>query len=107
MLNLDFSSLMVISVPGFILGLVTGRFLASAGWQAIKSKLGRLGKLLSGLALLALFGATLIVLGVMVIYLWNFPETSKPAYFWYTILFGVWMVISVIFELIDLSRKRA
>jgi hypothetical protein len=106
MLNLDFNTLIIISVPGFLLGLMTGRFLASARWQAIKSKLGGLGKLLSGLALLVLFGAALIVLGVMVIYLWNFPETSKPAYFWYTILFGVWMLISVILELMNLFKKR-
>jgi multisubunit Na+/H+ antiporter MnhB subunit len=106
MLNLDFNTLVIISVPGFVLGLMTGRFLASARWRAIKSKLGRLGELLSGLALLVLFGVTLIVLGVMVIYLWNFPETSKPVFFWYPILFGVWMAISVILELIDLSKKR-
>ena len=106
MLNLDYSSLMMISVPGFILGLMTARFLASSRWQGIRTRLGGVGALLSGLSWLAFLVVTLIVLGVMMVYLLNFPETARPAYFWYTILFGLWMVINVIFELVDLARKR-
>jgi hypothetical protein len=106
MLNLDYTNLIIISVPGFILGLMTARFLGRSRWQAIKRKLGVFGNVLSGLSLLAFLAVTLIVLGVMVVYLFNFPETAKPAYFWYTILFGLWMVINVILELVDLARKR-
>ena len=106
MLSLDYNNLIVISVPGFIIGLMTGRFLASARWQAIQSRLGRWGEWLSSLAFLALLGVTLVVLAVMVVYLKNFPDTSKPAYFWYTLLFGFWMILNLIFESIDLPRKR-
>lgn len=106
MVNIDYGTLLVLSVPGFLIGIMTGRFLAGRRWQSISRTLGGLGKLLRGLGLMAYLVVILITLGVMVIYLKNFPDTSNPAYFWYTILFGVWMVISVTFELIDLSKKR-
>jgi hypothetical protein len=106
MVNIDYGTLVVLSVPGFLIGVMTGRFLASQRWKSISRAIGRLGRLLSGLGLLAYITVILITLGVMVVYLKNFPDTSNPAYFWYTILFGAWMVISVTFELIDLSKKR-
>ncbi len=106
MLNLDYTNLIIISVPGFILGLMTARFLGRPRWQAIKRKLGVFGNMLSGLSLLVFLAVTLIILGVMVVYLFNFPETAKPAYFWYTILFGLWMVINASLELVDLARKK-
>ena len=107
MLNLDYTNLIIISVPGFILGLMTARFLGRPGWQAIKAKFGVLGKVLGGLSLLAFLGITVIVLGVMVVYLFNFPETARPTYFWYTIFFGLWMVINLLLELADLGKKRS
>ncbi|HVN79308.1 MAG TPA: hypothetical protein VMW38_09955 [Terriglobia bacterium] len=107
MLNLDYSNLIIISVPGFILGLMTARFLARPGWQVVKTKLGVLGKVLVGLSFLVFLGISLIVLGVMVVYLFNFPETAKPAYFWYTALFGLWMIINLLLEFIDLGKKRS
>ena len=106
MVNIDYGTLVVLSVPGFLIGVMTGRFLASQRWNSISRAIGRLGGVLSGLGLLAYLAVTFITLGVMIIYLKNFPDTSKPAYFWYTILFGLWMIINVIFELVDLSRKR-
>ena len=106
MLNLDYFNLIIVSVPGFILGLMTARFLGSPRWQAIKTKLGLFGKLLSGLSIFAFFVVTLIVLGVMGVYALNFPETARPAYLWYTILFGLWMLINLIIEFVDLGNKR-
>jgi hypothetical protein len=106
MVNIDYGTLLILSVPGFLIGIMTGRFSASYRWQSISKALGGPGRLLSGLGLVAYLIAILITLGVMVVYLKNFPDTSSPAYFWYTILFGVWMVISVTFELIDLPKKR-
>jgi hypothetical protein len=106
MLNIDYGTLLILSVPGFLIGIMTGRFSASHRWQFISKVMGGPGRLLSVLGLVAYLIAILITLGIMFVYLKNFPDTSIPAYYWYTILFGVWMVISVTFELIDLYKKR-
>jgi hypothetical protein len=104
--NIDFSTLCLISVPGFLLGVMTGRLLSKKGWQLMKRRLGFLGKVLSGVTLVAYVVVSLIVLGIMIIYMTNFPETTKPSNFWLTLLFAFWITINLFIELRDLTQRR-
>jgi hypothetical protein len=45
-------------------------------------------------------------LGVMIVYLANFPETAKPANFWVTLLFSFWIVLNLIFDCRRVFRSR-
>ncbi|MEW5977945.1 MAG: hypothetical protein AB1898_19300 [Acidobacteriota bacterium] len=104
--NLDFSTLYLISVPGFIVGVVTGRFLSSGRWKALKAALGVVGKLISALSYLVFLAASLIVLGIMVVYLWNLPDNAPAANFWVTLMVGVWMLVNLIVEIREFSTSR-
>ncbi|MCI0418290.1 MAG: hypothetical protein L0387_08805 [Acidobacteria bacterium] len=105
-MNIDFATLYLISVPGFLVGLLTGRFLAGSRWQSIKKSLGVVGKLLSAAGLLALVGASLITLGIMIVYLRHLPETASRTNFWVTLAVGLWMLINLFFEIRDLGKRR-
>jgi hypothetical protein len=105
-MNIDFATFYLISVPGFLIGLMSGRFLASQRWQAIKKSLGVVGKLLSVVGMLALVIVSLVVLGIMVVYLRNLPETASRTNYWVTIAVGFWILINLFFEVRDLGKRR-
>jgi hypothetical protein len=105
-MNIDFGTFYLISVPGFLVGLMCGRFLASRRWQTIKKSLGVVGKLLSVVGMLALVIVSLIVLGIMVVYLRNLPETASRTNYWVTIAVGFWILINLFFEVRDLGKRR-
>lgn len=104
-MNIDFSTFCLISVPGFLVGLMTGRFLSSHRWHSIKQALGPGGRLLSGIGIAAFGIATLIILGIMWVYLFNFPATANPTNYWVVVLVGLWMLISLLFEIRNLFRR--
>src|SRR5262245_3853024 len=104
-MNLDFQTLCLISVPGFILGLMAGRFVFCTRFREFKKSLGVLGRLLGGVFFSAYFVAATITLGVMIIYLSNLPETSKPANFWVTLLFALWMILNLVFDCRRVFRR--
>jgi len=81
-MNLDFSTLCLISVPGFLLGFTAGRFVSYGWFRDFKQRLGVLGRLLGGICFSVYLVAAAITVGVMIIYLVNFPELAKPANFW-------------------------
>jgi hypothetical protein len=105
-MNLDFQTLCLISVPGFLLGLMVGRFVSSARFRAVKKSLGVLGRLLGGVVFFIYLVVTIITLGVMIVYLANFPETAKLANFWVTLLFSFWIVLNLIFDCRRVFRSR-
>jgi hypothetical protein len=105
-MNIDFATFYLISVPGFLVGFMTGRFLAGRRWQSIKLTLGLVGRFLSGVGMLAFFAAALVTLGVMAIYLVNLPETDSRTKFWITLLVGLWMLINLFFEIRDLRDRQ-
>ena len=105
-MNIDFATFYLISVPGFLIGLTCGRFLASRRWQTIKKSLGVVGKLLSAVGMLALVIVSLIVLGIMVVYLRNLPGTASRTNYLVTIVVGFWILISLFFEIRDLGKRR-
>ena len=105
-MNIDFATFYLISVPGFLIGLMCGRFLGSRRWQAIKKSLGVVGRLLSAAGMLALVIASLIVLGIIVVYLRNLPETASRTNYWVSMAVGFWIVINLFFEIRDLGKRR-
>jgi hypothetical protein len=105
-MNIDFATFYLISVPGFLVGLMCGRFLASRRWQTIKKSLGVVGKLLSVVGMLALVIVSLVILGIMIVYLRSLPETASRTNYWVTIAVGFWILINLFFEVRDLGKPR-
>lgn len=105
-MNIDFSTFYLISVPGFLVGLMCGRFLMSRRWQSLKKSLGVIGKLLSAFGMLALVLISLIVLAIIIVYLRNLPETASRANYWVTVAVGFWLLISLFFEIRDLGKSK-
>src|SRR5688500_1019206 len=105
-MNLDFSTLCLLSVPGFLLGLMTGRLLSRARWHSLKKNLGFAGKFLGTLALVAYLVVSAVILGIMIIYMVNLPATAKPSNFWYTLFFTFWIVLNLTLEFRDVIRHR-
>ncbi|MBM3803207.1 MAG: hypothetical protein FJW26_12975 [Acidimicrobiia bacterium] len=106
MMKIDFGTLYLISVPGFLVGLICGRFLRSRRWQAIKASLGVFGRLISAVGLAAYALASLVVLGIMAIYLRNLPDTGSRTSYWVTTVVGLWMLINLFFEIRDLGTNK-
>ena len=104
-MNLDFPTLCLISVPGFLLGLTSGRFVFSRRFGDFKKSLGVLGRLLGGAFFSAYFLAATITLAVMIIYLANLPESAKPANFWVTLFFALWIVLNLVFDCRKVFRR--
>lgn len=101
-MNIEFGTLCMISVPGFLIGIMTGRFTKGRRWQRIKKSLKVGGNIISGLFLLVYFFLALVILGIMAVYLLNLPDTVNPLNFWIVLILGVWMLVSLCFELRDL-----
>ncbi len=104
-MNIDFATLYLISLPGFLIGLMTGRFLAGSRWRSLKKSLGAAGRIISGLGLLALLGVSLVTLGIMVVYLLNLPDAASRTNFWITVLVGGWLLTNLFFEFRDLAGR--
>jgi hypothetical protein len=105
-MNIDFATLCLISVPGFLIGLMTGRLIAGRGWQSIKKRLGILGRFLSTGFFIAYLGVSIITLSIMIIYIANLPETAKPANFWLTLVFVFWIALNLVLDLRRALSRR-
>jgi len=105
-MNIDFATFYLITVPGFLIGLMCGRFLSSRRWQAIKKSLGVMGRLLGAAGMLALVIVSLIVLGIIAVYLRNLPETASRTNYWVSVAVGFWILINLFFEVRDLGKRR-
>jgi len=104
-MNIDFSTLCLISVPGFLLGLMVGRFVSCTRFREFKNSLGVLGRLFGGLFFSFYLVAVVITLGIMIIYLANLPETAKTANFWVTMFLALWIILNLVFDFRRIFRR--
>jgi hypothetical protein len=104
--NIDFGTLCMISVPGFLIGLTAGRFICATTFREFKRRLGPVGRLLGGVAFAAYLMSAAITLAIMVIYLLNLPDAAKPASFWVTIVLAFWIGLNILFDLRKIFRRR-
>jgi hypothetical protein len=104
-MNIDFSTLCLISVPGFLIGLMVGRFVFGRSFREFKKSLGAPGQLLGGAVFSVYLAATAVTLGIMVIYLVNFPETAKPANFWVIVFLALWIVLNFVYDFRKIFRR--
>jgi len=104
--NIDFGTLCMISVPGFLIGLTAGRFIYATAFREFKRRLGSLGRLLGGLAFAAYLTSAGITLTIMVIYLLNLPDSAKPASFWITVVLALWIGLNMLLDLRKIFRRR-
>jgi len=106
LVNVDFATFCMISIPGFLIGLMTGRFVAAPGFTRFKQSLGVFGRLLGVLVFVAYLVTATITVGIMVIYLADVPETAKPASFWMTVFLALWIILNVLLDFRDIFRRR-
>lgn len=100
-MHLDFSTFCLISVPGFLAGIMAGKIIAGNRGKWLRQKFGFAWKMISFVASAGYFLLTIITLGVMLVYLVNLKESPRPASFWVTILAGLWMTYNIIYEFIE------
>src|SRR5438046_3174652 len=105
-MNIDFPTLCLISIPGFVIGLMTGRLVAGSQWQSIKNSLGVLGRLLSTATFIAYLGASVITLSILIIYMANLPDTAKPTNFWVTFALAFWIALNLVLDMRGILRRR-
>jgi uncharacterized membrane protein YhfC len=103
--HLDFLTFCLISVPGFLAGVMAGKLIAGNRGKWLRKRFGIAWKMISFVGLVGYFLLTTITLGVMVVYLANSNDIPRPASFWVTILAGLWMLYNVIYELIEVFIK--
>ena len=101
----NFETYYLISIPGFVVGVMTGRFLSSHYWQKIKPRLGSPGRFVSGLFFLGYFVSIPLILGIMLIYVMHLPE-SRSTNLWVTVLVALWVLANFILEIATMIRHR-
>lgn len=102
---LNFETYYLISIPGFVVGIMTGRFFAGRHWQNIRGRLGSAAKLIGGLAFLGYLVSIPLILAIMLIYLIHLPD-AQPAKIAVTLLAGLWMVFNFVLEIANLVNRR-
>ena len=106
-MHLDFSTFCLISVPGFLLGIMVGTLIAGGRGNWLKKKLGVAWKYVSFVALVGYSLLTLITLSVMLVYLVNSNDVPRPASFWVTIIAGLWMTYNLLYDFIGISSRES
>jgi len=101
--HLDFSTFCLISVPGFLAGIMAGKLIAGNRGKWLRQKFGFAWKMISFVASAGYFLLTVITLGIMLAYLVNLKESPRPASFWVTILAGIWMIYNLVYDLMGVS----
>ena len=103
---LNFETFYLISIPGFVVGIMTGRFFAGRHWQNMGSRMGSAAKLIGGLVFLVYLVSIPLILAIMLIYLIHLPE-AEPAKIAVTLLAGLWMAANFILEIANLVNRRS
>ena len=103
---LNFETYYLISIPGFVAGIMTGRFFAGRHWQTIRGRMGGAAKLLGGLFFLGYLASIPLILAIMLIYLVHLPE-AQPATIAVTLLAGLWMGVNLVLEIANLVNRRS
>src|SRR5689334_6796354 len=100
-MNIDFSTLYLVSIPGFLVGLLTGRFFSGRRWLALYNRLGKLAAVLKAVSMATIVLVGIVTLGIMAVYLFNLPEGAEPRNFWVTLCFALWIILNLFFEVRD------
>ena len=103
---LNFETYYLISIPGFVVGIMTGRFFAGRHWQSIRDRMGSTARLLGGLFFLGYLVSIPLILGIMLIYLIHLPA-PEPARIAVTLLAGLWIVANFVLEVANLVNRRS
>ena len=103
---LNFETYYLISIPGFVVGIMTGRFFAGRHWQSIRNRMGSTARLIGGLFFLGYLVSIPVILAIMLIYLIHLPA-SQPARIAVTLLAGLWIVANFVLEVANLVNRRS
>ena len=102
---LDFETYYLISIPGFVAGIMTGRFFAGRHWQNVRGRVGGAARLLGGLFFLGYLASIPLILAIMLIYLIHLPE-AQPTRIVVTLLAALWMAANFVLEVVNLVNRR-
>ncbi len=103
---LNFETYYLISIPGFVVGIMTGRFFAGRHWQTIRVRMGSTAKLLGRLVLLGYLVCIPLILAIMLTYLVHLPE-AQPTRIVVTLLVTLWIAANFILEVVNLVKRRS
>ena len=103
---LNFETYYLISIPGFVAGIMTGRFFAGRHWQTLRGRMGGAARLLGRLFFLGYLASIPLILAIMLIYLVHLPE-AQPAKIAVTLLAGLWMAANFVLEVVNLVNRRS
>jgi hypothetical protein len=102
----NFETYYLISIPGFVVGIMTARFFSGRYWQSIRSRLGGTARLVGGLFFLVYLVSIPLILGIMLIYLIHLPS-AQPSRIAVTLLAGLWVVANFVLEIANLVSRRS
>ena len=102
---LNFETYYLISVPGFVVGIMTGRFFAGRHWRNMRGRMGSTATLIGGLFFWGYLVSIPLILAIMLIYLIHLPDT-QPAKIAVTLLAGLWMAANFVLEIAKLINRR-
>ena len=103
---LNFETYYLISIPGFVVGIMTARFFSGRHWQNIRGRLGSAARLLGGLAFLGYLVSIPLILAIMLIYLIHLPD-AQPTRIVVTLLAALWMAANFVLEVVNLVKRRS
>ena len=103
---LNFETYYLISIPGFVVGIMTGRFFAGRHWQNLRGRMGSAAKLIGGLVFLGYLASIPLILAIMLIYLVHLPD-AQPAKIAVTLLAALWMAANFVLEILNLVNRRS
>ena len=103
---LNFETYYLISIPGFVVGIMTGRFFAGRHWQSIRDRIGSTARLVGGLFFLGYLVSIPLILAIMLIYLIHLPE-AQPTRIVVTLLAALWMAANFVLEVVNLAKCRS
>ena len=103
---LNFETYYLISIPGFVVGIMTGRFFAGRHWQNMRGRMGSAARLIGRLVFLGYLVSIPLILAIMLIYLIHLPD-AQPAKIAVTLLAGLWMAANLVLEVVNLVKRRS
>ena len=103
---LNFETYYLISIPGFVVGIMTGRFFAGRHWPSIRDRLGSTARLIGGLFFLGYLVSIPVILAIMLIYLIHLPS-AQPTRIAITLLAGLWIAANFVLEIASLVSRQS
>ena len=102
----NFETYYLISIPGFVVGIMTARFFSGRYWPSVRTRLGGAARLVGGLFFLVYLAAIPVILAIMLIYLIHLPS-AQPTRIAITLLAGLWIAANFVLEIASLVKRRS